>query len=139
MNSLRIYRSHLAILYLSDNLIETYESLDCLKDFEHLQKIDLRDNKLPDSGEALCRKLFEIFPQLKIANQRDKNGQEVQSEEEDEFPFGEGGEDEFYENMFMGEEGEDDIDGFGESGEEGSKDDREEGEARRARVEDEDR
>ena len=132
LKSLRIYRNHLAILNLRENLIDSYDCLDDFKDFEHLNKINLISNKLSEEGEELRKKIFEKLPQVKIVNDYDKEGNECQSSLAGDM-FGEGGEDEFYENMFAGEEGEDQLDLPDEEGEEdfggddGEDDDEDEG------------
>lgn len=96
-------------LKLANNKIRVFEDLEPLKGCKSLKKIDFADNPVSEIEDFL-KKAREAFPSVEVVNCKDKDGQSVYSEPEDDNDFDEEGE----MDMSEGEEDEQDDMEYGE-------------------------
>ena len=85
-----MYGEDLAVLKLCNNKIDTLDELKCLKDLKALLKLDLTGNKVCEV-ENYTEKVFEMLPTLEVLDCQDKEGEFVESDDDDE-DYGEEGE-----------------------------------------------
>jgi acidic leucine-rich nuclear phosphoprotein 32 family member A/C/D len=118
----------LKVIKFGANLLKDYADLEVLKPLSGLQSLDLNLNPISEK-DSYDKKVFEMFPSLEILDGLNKEGDEVLSEDDDEY----GGQEEGEADGEMGaddEYGEEDFDDaeYGEDDDYGSDDDGEEGE-----------
>ena len=116
----------LRTLKFANNLICDFTEIEALKGLSNLVNLDMGQNPIEDK-ENYREKVFKLFPNLMVLDGVDKDGNEIQSEDEEE-DYGEEDEDDDEE----GEEGvvededddeeEGDFDDYGEEDDEGDED-----------------
>ena len=85
-----MYADDLAVLKLCANKIDTLDELKCLKGLKALLKLDLTGNKVCEV-DNYTKEVFEMLPTLEVLDCQNKEGEFVESEEDDD-DYGEEGE-----------------------------------------------
>ena len=85
------------MLKLCNNKIDTLEEIKCLTGLKSLLKLDLTGNKVCEE-EDYTKKVFEMLPSLEVLDMQDKQGEFVESDEDDD-EYGEEGEGELDEDL----------------------------------------
>ena len=93
---LKVFANTLRKLKLANNNITVFEDLDHLVGLKHLKSLELSGNPVAKLSDFKAR-VFKLLPQLDVLDKKNRIGETVVSDSENEYgdeDFGEGGEDE---------------------------------------------
>lgn len=77
------FTESLAVLKLGNNKISSFDDIKHLQNLKHLTKLELLDNEVANQ-EGYKDKIFEMLPQLKILDGKDKDNVSMMSEDDAE-------------------------------------------------------
>lgn len=92
---------NLGTLKLANNKIATIKDLECFAKLTNLKNLDLMGNPVCESDDKYTEKVFELIPSLEVLDGYNKEGDEVDSEDESGYgeELGEEGEEEIEEQL----------------------------------------